>query len=263
MRELNIDEIKVLLLQNMDYINDLCKKHNIQYSLCGGTLLGAIRHQGFIPWDDDIDIMMTRDNYARFLNLFEDKTGRYKIVSWEKDTFPGAWAKVYDMFTKLDNTNYFLSVDIFPMDWCGNFKLLAQFYMWLSKQQKRILDYASLESENDVAPGYKLLRTWLYRYAKRKGYERCKEERNRFLEILKAKHKTKYMASFCLSHTIFKASLFDEIILANFEGRKYPIIKEYDSMLTTAYGDYMTLPPENERIPTHINHCYLTRDVEI
>ena len=70
MKEIQIDELKSIQLAILEYVHDFCIKNNIRYSLCGGTLIGAVRHKGYIPWDDDIDIIMPRDDYEKFCSLF-------------------------------------------------------------------------------------------------------------------------------------------------------------------------------------------------
>lgn len=85
MRLLSIDEAKQIELEILAFIDSFCKKNNIDYFINYGTLIGAIRHKGFIPWDDDIDISMTRENYERFIQLFKREQSKYKILTLETD----------------------------------------------------------------------------------------------------------------------------------------------------------------------------------
>ena len=91
-KKLNSDEVKKIELQLLLKFDELCKKHDLQYSLCGGTLLGAIRHKGFIPWDDDIDVMMPRDDFEKLLKLEKTQASDQveKLVSWKsgKSIYP-------------------------------------------------------------------------------------------------------------------------------------------------------------------------------
>ncbi|WP_081481408.1 LicD family protein [Treponema sp. JC4] len=76
----DINQLKQIQLSILDFVNFFCKENNIRYSLCGGSLIGAIRHKGYIPWDDDIDIMMPRPDYDKFIELFNSKNSRFKLL---------------------------------------------------------------------------------------------------------------------------------------------------------------------------------------
>ena len=106
MQYLEKEEIKEIQLALLDYIDETCKKHDIPYFLSYGTMLGAIRHKGMIPWDDDIDIMMPRDDYNRFIKLYNDHNPRYQVYSIENDdSYTYTMAKVFDQETvMIDNT---------------------------------------------------------------------------------------------------------------------------------------------------------------
>ena len=125
MTQLSVKEVKKIESDTFRAIKDFCTKNNIQYYLSGGTMLGAIRHNGFIPWDDDIDISMTRDNYMRFIELFpKEGLNGYSLLSpYTKEDCGIVFSKVYDTSTrKVDNelkskyANYGIDIDLFPID---------------------------------------------------------------------------------------------------------------------------------------------------
>ena len=131
MRKLSIEEAKKLELDILDFIDSFCKEHGINYCINYGTLIGAIRHKGFIPWDDDIDLSMTRENYERFIQLFSEKQSRYKLLSLETDDqYFNNFIKIVDPTTKIidtRNTKTYDSgvfIDIFPMDTFNDTKVV-------------------------------------------------------------------------------------------------------------------------------------------
>lgn len=123
MKKLTIEDAKQIELEILDYIDTLCKKHNINYIINYGTLIGAVRHEGFIPWDDDIDLSMPREDYQRFINIFQKEKSKYKLLSLETDkNYFNNFIKIIDSTTKIidtRNTKTYESgvfIDIFPMD---------------------------------------------------------------------------------------------------------------------------------------------------
>ena len=120
-RPLTIDDVKGLSLQILQKVDDFCRKHSISYSLAYGTLLGAVRHQGFIPWDDDVDIMMLRSDYDKFISEFpHDIDSLFSVASFETDKdFHYALAKIVCNATvndELGYDKYGFGIDLFPID---------------------------------------------------------------------------------------------------------------------------------------------------
>jgi len=103
MIELDIEALKKVELDILSFIHDFCEKNDIKYSLCGGTLLGAVRHKGFIPWDDDIDIFMLRDQYEKFISLMENNDDdTFKLITYKNSkNYNLLFAKVVDKRTIL------------------------------------------------------------------------------------------------------------------------------------------------------------------
>lgn len=142
MKELTLPEIKAIELETLKMFRSFCEEHNIRYYLAFGTLLGAIRYKKFIPWDDDVDLLIPREDYDRLLTLFQDNE-RYRLYSFERNQdyhFP--FAKLCDMTTRKVETDYANSkvemgveIDLFPMDYFDNDIAVAK------KESKRIKNY--------------------------------------------------------------------------------------------------------------------------
>ena len=125
-KQLTGEEVKQVELGILDYINSICKEHKIEYFLDYGTLLGAIRHKGFIPWDDDIDICMTRKNYERFVSVFsKDDKSNYKLLSMEtSSSYYYEFGKVVDTRTVLNETE---TIELPGMGiWVDSLRIICQ-----------------------------------------------------------------------------------------------------------------------------------------
>ena len=135
-KELSLDEVRSIQLEILEYIDYVCKENKIEYWLDGGTLIGAVRHGGYIPWDDDIDIIIRRKDYDRALQLFDEYSNRFKVLSHKKtDGYYYAFGKVIDTNTRLVEkgikpiNEMGVYVDIFPLDYIpSNNEELVKFY---------------------------------------------------------------------------------------------------------------------------------------
>ena len=123
MEKMNLEQVKAIELEILDFIDSVCKEYDITYYLAGGTFLGAVRHQGFIPWDDDIDLIMPRKDYKRFIKAVNDKKTKYKALSGYTDlNYRKKFVKVVDTDTvliehgleKMERLGIY--VDVFPLD---------------------------------------------------------------------------------------------------------------------------------------------------
>lgn len=261
LRQIEVEELKKLQLDILIAVNDFCSKNNIKYFLSYGTLLGAVRHRGYIPWDDDIDIMMLRDDYNRFLETFNHPD--YKVNSIHNNpTYFLNFAKVTDERTVMQEetvypTNYGVYIDVFPVD---NMPSLEDFKNF--QRKKSILN--TLATLKIIKVGnrslvknlvlriahfllYPIPITWIAR----KADAMCQ----RYLTTPSA------MAGILAPYNnkekwIVKKELFQKTVLVSFEGFQLPIPSAYDEYLAQIYGDYMQLPPLKERESHHVFNAY-------
>lgn len=262
-RELTSEDIRRLSIIILKEVDKFCSTHKIQYSLAYGTLLGAVRHKGFIPWDDDIDIMMLREDYDRFIAEFpHDKDSLFSVASYETDkNFRYAFAKVVCNATikdELGYAKYGLGIDLFPIDkipkdkdkacqlvrrlkycwnmfmfkrmrWRKNRSGIKNFFLLVSKPVMFFIPYSVIN---------KMVRIIIQRNSVLVDYYLgCPFTPYREREIM-------------------DKDIFEEVEPLPFERESFSGLKQYDRFLTNIYGDYMQLPPEEKRVTHHDFEAY-------
>lgn len=253
MRKLTNAEVKSIELDILNYIDKICSDNNICYYLDYGTLLGAVRHKGFIPWDDDIDICMERTEYNRFIEVMKKmENERFRLLSHETDPeYYYEFGKVVDTRTKLietdllDNPNMGVWVDVFPKD-----KIPRRSWFW--KKITFLLVVCRVFSVYKKFPGHRnklFYPVWLL--SKAIGY-------NRFLDLIERisirwidDGDAKYIADLrdlTAKETIWDTYIWGEGEYVEFEGKKYRAPQKWDDYLRGLYDDYMTLPDEDKRV---------------
>jgi lipopolysaccharide cholinephosphotransferase len=263
MRKLDIEELRHIQLEILDDVDRFCRENQLRYSLCGGTLLGAVRHKGYIPWDDDIDILMPRPDYERFASSYH--SDRNVVLDLRRnDACLELCLKVCRKGTVMKDIEFGRSlwgvnIDIFPVDGvpedadahCG--KILQ-----MRSTLARICPFYK------VVPERKAL--WFVKYL-------LKRVRYPYLgSSLKLKERIDAFAASCpfgklnLSGAVLgsygkrepvPSEVFMEYGTILFEGREYSCIKSTDTYLSALYGDYMTLPPMEKRVAPHLYDSYI------
>ncbi|HJJ16106.1 MAG TPA: LicD family protein [Clostridiaceae bacterium] len=254
LREIQMEELEIL----KNFIK-YAEKRNLKYYLCGGTLIGAIRHQGFIPWDDDIDICMPRPDYDKLIMLAKKETilENYELKSMELKNSVYPFSKVVNKNIKIRSNSKEdknLWIDIFPIDSVPDEK---------EKQEKLI---------NEIMK-YKGI-MYLHNTKMKDILKENKSKKNKFLKILlkpisfliPKKIVSKKMIKIAKSNDynkgeklgvyiwgygireIMDRKIFEKGIKVKFEDIEANAPAEYDKYLTNIYGDYMKLPPEEKRI---------------
>lgn len=252
MREINAEEMRKLQLQTLDRVHDFCKKHNIRYSISGGTMLGAVRHGGFIPWDDDIDILLPRPDYERLRKTFADE--RYVFQDYKTDSNDFlALGRIYDNSTLVIGANGIITgvfIDVFPIDGVPEKENLPDYYRgylklylqlcaktttfsctgsWMDKIKNRIRLLLP-KSRNAVI-------TQLDKYFSQHSFET-----------------SKYVGSLTGVYPLkehFDRSVFESYKEYKFEDRIYMGLVDYDTYLRTLFGNYMQLPPKDKQVSHH------------
>ena len=251
-REISDSELRHVELGILDYIDTVCKENNIRYFLDYGTLLGAVRHKGFIPWDDDIDICMLRDDYVKFCDVFnKQNSSNYLLLTSDNDReFPYEIGKVVDTRTKLIETDIQTSkdmgvwVDIFPKDFIPKRHKFLRLCLFISFIFRIFAVYKKFPPQRNKV-FYPL---WVV--ARLLGY-RVFLCINKFLISIGGKDKTSpyvgNLRDFVSKVYYWDRTFFEDVDYVEFEGRTYPAPKNWDEYLKGLYGNYMVLPPEDKR----------------
>lgn len=263
MREIQLDELRKLQMQILDYVDAFCRKHGIKYTISGGTLLGAVRHGGYIPWDDDMDIQMLRDEYTKFTKIWNEHKDEhpFELISIESGNAIGyVFGKIHNPQTityvhGLERTGVY--IDVFPVDIVldeGDF----------SKRRKRITALKRKESAAFVLSYSKtshvgllqVIKCWLMTMGKPRTYfsakiNRIAAERN----ASGGPYVFEMVAGIKCKRPMPKA-IFEEYSDIAFEDKYYMAVKDFDSYLTATFGDYMTPPPVEKQVREHNFKAY-------
>lgn len=260
MKEIKLDELKKIQIGILDVVHDFCQENGITYFLSSGSLIGAIRHKGYIPWDDDIDLYMPRVDYDRFLGDFNKNYKHYRVVSLQTDDkCTLAFAKVERTDTRIiehvDNPMELgINIDVFPVD--GVPDDIEERTKYFSRIQ-RFRDQLVLK---DVSLDFKrrgVIKNLVLLFGKlfliHKSMRHLAEQLDKAID--KSNSNSQYVCNMVLGNgikSVFAREAIEGSIDIEFEGKIYKTMKGFDEYLSKTYGDYLLLPPEEKRVSHHV-----------
>lgn len=275
MSEMVYDEkkYKQILLDTFKAFITFCKENNITYYVAGGTMLGAVRHQAMIPWDDDVDVYLRRDDYERLLTLKSKVPVPYSIVDWDTPDYPQPFAKWTNTNTtvwEVEETPsvYGVFVDLFPLDEFDDRELALRLkrkfdrQIYLVRHSLHVWTLQMVKTalrQGKITDLLTMLRDTLYYKNKKAYYIQQEKLLNAKIIQLQQKGGRWLIASsgvYKPEKEIYDAEWFKETTELPFEDFTVSVPANYDAYLTCHYGNYMQLPPENERVQCH-KKCFV------
>lgn len=262
---IDIDEIHKGTLEIVKKLSEICDMLGVEYYVTWGSLIGAVRHKGFIPWDDDFDVIMMRPDYDKFLDYCEkNEKALYPFKIFNRDVCPEypytisrfedmRYKAVYDNIIEYDSGMF---IDIYPFDGAGTDEeqtrkklerkrnLLAKFVAWSIRKE-----YTKSESNNFI---FNIAKYIAFSISHLIGKDYFLDQYEKLKDTYSFEDST-LVGCLCWGKGIyvFDKSLFEKSILVPFEDIMVKIPIGYEAILRQTYGDYMELPEEEERVATH------------
>ncbi len=238
--------IQKLLLDMMIEVDRVCREEQIPYSLLGGTMLGAARHQGFIPWDDDLDIVFTADALQRFLTLFPQKSKQYTITL--EDTWVARVVPRQPICGQRPFVDLFHYEPISAKPWKQKIKILLLQTLQGMLKEKTDLSRFGLK-DRILLGGTHALGKLFTKQQKLRMYRWVSSH------VARGDGSLLHISDdqFGCLKVLYRAECAQEMIDTPFETATLRMSALYHEMLTQQYGDYMTPPPEDKRVPMHAN----------
>lgn len=264
LRQLQLTELKI-----MDCFVDICKKNNLEYFLLGGSFLGAIRHKGFIPWDDDMDVGMPRKDYDRLFEIIDDLLpDNYVFRNFKKGNESTIYfSRIEDLsFEIIDNSanvkrKRYAWIDIFPIDGMPNNIIVRNIHKFNLLYRRMLLQYSNFSVVvNQNLPNRPLFERMLIKFGNIFNVEKLLDTDKCLNKLDKQLRKYRYedsdyVVNFSGAYKfkeMFKKDIYMNKCLYQFEDRQYYAPKEYDFVLKQMYGDYMQVPKDVDKYKHNI-----------
>lgn len=252
----DINELQLKCLEIMKEIHKICEKNNIKYSLCGGSVIGSYLYEGFIPWDDDIDIMMTRENYDKFIEVFQSQSNnKYKLINYKTtEKVQVLYSKVEDTSTtiiekyggKLIKSGIFIDITVF--DYVPN--KIKHIISCLLQRYMEVYLYKGMDANHKNKYKEKLYNAIYFDFISRRREKMYLWYEN-FCKKSQKSQKCAELLTLNLGKITYPSKLFDSYILVDFEDTKFYIVEDYVEYLYFRYGkrnkeDFIIDPKEGK-----------------
>lgn len=260
-------EIQMICLKLLKVFDSFCEENDLLYYVCGGGCIGAVRHCGFIPWDDDVDVMMPRQDYEKLKILWPQQMdeSKYRFNDNSETQFLRTmWASISDENTtfikerqKDLDISHGIKLEIIPLDGCPSNKWHRRLQMFWALFHQIYINQEPPISKGTLLKGVGNLmlllhRSWTSRY---RASIRAEKKMTKF-SFMECEKVTELTTRFQYMRNEYPKKAFEKAVRLPFEDFMIPVPVGYDVYLRMAFGDYMELPPETERIPKH-NAVYI------
>lgn len=241
---IDIEEMKRIQLGLLKHFHEICEKKGLRHYLCGGSMLGAVRHKGYIPWDDDIDVFMPVPDYLEFIKGFEE-TEEYALQNMDTCMTPFMFTRLVQKNTVLEEVNYpyrsrtGINIDIFPISGFPSDPEEVNLFTKELIQGRNDWDdfWFRYDGSKEQETEYTKLRDGVMERMTRYNFDKSED--------------VGYIVTGKLDRELMARKCFDEETTLLFEGEEYPVPIGYETYLLNMYGDYMKLPPKEQQISRH------------
>ena len=264
MRLVDLNELKSIQLDILDDVHKFCEDNGIRYSLGGGTLLGAVRHKGYIPWDDDIDINMPREDYERFIRTYKSDKNEVLDLRKRKDTVE-ICIKICRKGTRMVDTElgrclWGINIDLFPIDGCPeDYSSHCDKILSVRKKISHVCPFYT------AIPGKERFK-WFLKYCFKRivyfsphgvlYFKKKVDDTGAEYPLLPGKLGGGILGGYAHKE-VMPSDTFLSYSDILFEGRYYKTITDYDTYLHSLFGNYMELPPVEKRVSHHLYDSFV------